>query len=523
MAGTQAIAVMLTGEFPYELPHVFLADPAKAPHALPHVDKIGKICIAPDGGALLDIGRPRDLVRETVAKARAVITDGLANPLPELQREFLAYWDSGYKPFLWVTDAPEKEGEVTLLHIYDKDSSKLYEHVVSRSVDEGKAWVARAGKFVKSTDKAYFIPLAKPLLPPRFGERWTVKGFFEILEVAGVDVDGAMQWLADVRPPTDIFLSMPGPSGSIVVGVRLEATHGKRAASKYFSEYPDSTATRLDVRRLDSGFLLPRAGGTTSFLGKTVVVVGCGAIGSQAANLLALLGVGNMHVIDPQILESGNTQRHLLGVDMVGAQKASAVVARLTLAYPHLKFTAHDKTALEAFSGSPDLFAKADAILFATGDETLERRMNDILTDGPRRVHAWIEPLGLGGHAIAIEPGKPGCLNCLYEKDLDTGLSNAAAFVAPGQKLRKSFSGCAGDFLPYSALDAVRIAQEATRLLGQSLAGELIECTLVSWHGEKTIALREQVRLTHKVSQFASGETKRGPVHKLDCLSCSGA
>lgn len=452
-----------------------------------------------------------------------MIADGLANPVPELQREFVAYWDTGYKPFFLVTDAPTIEGEVTLLHIYDKDSTKLYEHVVSRTLDEGKAWVARAGKFVKSTDKAYFIPLSKPLIPPRFGEPWTVKGFFEILEAAGVDVDGAMQWLVDVRPPADIFLSMPGSAGTIVVGVRLEATHGKHAAKNYFSTYPDSIATRLEVRRLDPGFLLPRAGGSTSFLDKTVLVVGCGAIGSHTASLLALLGVGNLHVIDPEILESGNAHRHFLGVDMIGAKKASAVVARLAPAYPHLRFTAHDKSALDVFRGDPALFTNADAILFATGDETLERRMNGILAAGPRRIHTWIEPLGLGGHAIAIEPGKPGCLECLYENDPTSGLSNMSAFVAPGQKLRRSFSGCAGDFLPYNALDAVRTAQEATRLLGQSLSGELTESTLVSWHGETVIAQREQVRLTHRVSQFTAGQTKRVALHSTYCPHCTAS
>jgi hypothetical protein len=47
-----------------------------------------------------------------------------------------------------------------------------------------------------------------------------------------------------------------------------------------------------------------------------------------------------------------------------------------------------------------DTILDADLIVVAVGDETLERRLNRLLAGGPPRLHAWVEPLGVGGHAL---------------------------------------------------------------------------------------------------------------------------
>lgn len=495
------------------------------PQAIPHVERSGKVCIAPEGGVLIDVSRLGDVVEEALIKARGIIAAGMASGEAELQKEFLAYWDAdaGDKYFRVVTPLPLKEGPIAMLHAL-RSAQHPYEHLIAATAEEAKNWASRAGFAVRIIDAAYILPLEKSLIPPRFGEKWTVKQFFDRLAGTGIDTDGVLTWLLDQPKATcDIIITMPGPSARIAVGVRLQPSPGpaKPNTGHYYEEHPDAPARRFELTRLDTDFLIPRAGGLLSLATKTVVLVGCGAVGSQAAKMLALLGVGKLHLIDPELLGSENVHRHLLGVEYIHQFKASSLAAVLGHGFPHSIFKAHDKGALEVLSADPDCFLSADAILMATGDETLELRFDSLLKEDPPRVHTWVDPLGLGGHAIAVGLGDAGCLHCLYETADSGMLANTSSFVRPGQLLRKSFAGCGGDFLPYSALDAIRTATEASALLSGALLGQEKACALVSWHGDSAAALQEGVKLSEKVALFAPGERKRyNDVRRLDCPNC---
>ena len=69
-----------------------------------------------------------------------------------------------------------------------------------------------------------------------------------------------------------------------------------------------------------------RAGTTFSKLqNKSVAIIGVGAIGSFTADALARAGIGQLTLIDKDILKPGNTIRHLAGPRYVGLPKVEAV------------------------------------------------------------------------------------------------------------------------------------------------------------------------------------------------------
>ena len=509
--------------FPDELPEVYVADYKSIREPLPHLEHTGKVCIAPSGGVLIDVTRPREVVRQAIELARQAIGDAAKITVNgDFQREFLAYWDSDDKDkFSMVGSLPATEGEFL---IFNAGSDRSFEHLLAPTPDEAKAWAIRAGLTPKRPYKAYHLPLTKVLTPPRFGDRWTAKQFFEKLSVEGIDSDATLQWILDQpQLPLDLILSMPGTSGNIVVGVRFYPQIGpvkEPTAGDYLKTHPDAPAKRLSVKRLDADFLLSRGGGIPSLVGKTVMLVGCGAVGSQVAKLLALLGVGTLHLVDPEALGEENIHRHLLGAGHIGRNKASTIAMLLGRDYPHLKFFAHEKAALELFESTPALFTSADAVMFATGDETLELRFDALLVGGPPRVHAWVEPGGLGGHVLAVGLGGGGCLHCLYPENVG---ANVASFVQPGQKIRRSFAGCAGDFLPFSSVDAMRTATEAADLLAHVLVTEGPQSVLISWHGDTAGAAEAKIELAQNVAQFSPGEKQRlEDIRRLDCRNCSG-
>jgi len=95
----------------------------------------------------------------------------------------------------------------------------------------------------------------------------------------------------------------------------------------------ESTMTR-DLARYHRQMLLPGFGedGQRRLLGSTVVILGCGALGTVAANMLARAGVGHLVIIDRDFIELTNLQRQVLFDEDDVAQvipKAEAAKRRL--------------------------------------------------------------------------------------------------------------------------------------------------------------------------------------------------
>jgi hypothetical protein len=138
-------------------------------------------------------------------------------------------------------------------------------------------------------------------------------------------------------------------------------------------------------------------------------VIGCGAVGSHAIERLASLGIQHFRLIDHELLEPPNLYRHTLGARHMGTNKARALALELQARFPSMdaRYTATDFEAV--LRDDPSLVLAADLVIFALGNDTLELRCNAML--GPRqpRLHAWVEPLGIGGNVLATGiSGTPG-------------------------------------------------------------------------------------------------------------------
>jgi hypothetical protein len=94
----------------------------------------------------------------------------------------------------------------------------------------------------------------------------------------------------------------------------------------------------------------------------------------------------------------------------------------------------------------------------------------------------------------------------LFETDPSCGIFNQSAFAAPGQNFQKSFSGCAGVFTPFSALDADKAANESATLAARILLGKENKNMLVSWRGYQEDFLSAGFSLSIRGKMFAAGE-----------------
>lgn len=294
----------------------------------------------------------------------------------------------------------------------------------------------------------------------------------------------------------DIFISRLSPSQRAIattpknrgVVLRVPSSFGHSLLLLYWGLRPAKMRSTYLLQRQDHEYLIKRTGGEP--VTRHVIIAGCGSIGSRVAEHLALAGVNKITLVDNDKFSPDNLGRHVLGKQSISKPKVNELATLLKERMPGVQIEAR-ATSVQTVLAKGEL-AGADAIVLATGNSTLERSIarRAFREKWPSLiVSTSVEAAGLGGHAIAMRPGTPGCLDCLYT-DPDTQHSLASmrtALMAPDQKVTRQLTGC-GAFTPYSALDATRTAILAAERV-------LTNVPLYSrWAGEAVLAKAEGIQ-----------------------------
>jgi len=192
--------------------------------------------------------------------------------------------------------------------------------------------------------------------------------------------------------------------------------------------------------------------GQEKLLAASAVLVGCGALGTVAANLLVRAGVGRLRIIDRDFVEPSNLQRQTLFEEADAREalpKAVAAERRLrainsSVAVEGVVADATAKNARELLAGFP---------LVLDGTDNFETRL--LLNDAAIAFNVpWIYAAAVGSYGVTmtIRPGETACLACLLEGEEKsaalgaeatcdtTGVLNAAVGVVPRSKRRRRSS-----------------------------------------------------------------------------------
>ncbi len=152
----------------------------------------------------------------------------------------------------------------------------------------------------------------------------------------------------------------------------------------------------------------------------TAVIVGCGALGTVQATLLARAGVGTLRLVDRDYVEMSNLQRQVLYTEA----DAEAAMPKAEAARRHL-LAANSDVNIEAHISDLDA-ANADELLggaavILDGTDNFETRMliNDFAV---RERIPWIYGAAVSSYGIAMPvlPGETACFRCVYP-DVPTG------------------------------------------------------------------------------------------------------
>lgn len=104
------------------------------------------------------------------------------------------------------------------------------------------------------------------------------------------------------------------------------------------------TLSSAELLRYSRHLLIPSIGeqGQLRLKNASVLLVGCGALGSPAALYLAAAGVGRLGLVDADVVEASNLQRQILhGQSWVGKPKLDSAIARLHEVNPHVAVEPH--------------------------------------------------------------------------------------------------------------------------------------------------------------------------------------
>jgi molybdopterin/thiamine biosynthesis adenylyltransferase len=155
--------------------------------------------------------------------------------------------------------------------------------------------------------------------------------------------------------------------------------------------------------------------GQRKLLASSAVIVGCGAIGASAAQLLARAGVGRLRVIDRDFVEPSNLQRQAL-YDESDAHQAlpKAVAAECKLRQLNSQIEIGGVVCDLTPENAQELLNGFDLILDGTDNFETRFLINDFAV---KNGHPWIYAAAVASYGLSyvIRPGVTACLACLLE------------------------------------------------------------------------------------------------------------
>lgn len=162
--------------------------------------------------------------------------------------------------------------------------------------------------------------------------------------------------------------------------------------------------------------------GQQRLLQGSAVVVGCGAIGAAAANLLVRAGVGRVCIMDRDFVEPSNLQRQIL-FDETDAREAlpKAVAAERKLRSINSTVQISGVVSDLGPGNAEELLRGFDVIVDGTDNFETRLLINDFAV---KHGVPWIYAAAVASYGVTmtVRPGVTACLACLLEEQPGAGM-----------------------------------------------------------------------------------------------------
>lgn len=521
---TAVLTVGFTEKFPNELPKFY--DKRNLFGTIPHKMPNGFLCFTRSESLILDVRYPTSIFLHCLNRVIKLVEDGMKGiNHKEFLDEFEVYWqnNSFLNIYAHIDTTNSKLRELDLWNksaendnfiIVAAEKRESLEKVISRifHIDVDKATKYRC----------LYIPLKEGtfLLPTLNEEKWdfgdlknnifsnlSEENRKEFYRLVSKQINGVRSNLEF------IIIGLPTPKGNVALfGYGMNGnvfdfkSHKnknklKRHLHPFISKPKEAALYKANIERWHPNHLLNRTGGNTELKDKHILIAGVGSIGSEIAMRFAKAGVKKISLVDFDNLEIDNVHRHALGSDQVyniseklglyNKPKVWGLEEEIKRKYPFTEIKTYYKNIFSIFEELEINKSNIDLFIVAIGSPNKEMMINKRLhklLEPPPTIYTWVEPLGIGGHALlTLNNEREGCYQCLFKPDEESPIYNRSAFAEPFQDFSKSITGCGSVFTPYSFLDSERSAMLAVEAGIKVLIGNMKGNPLLSWKGENDL------------------------------------
>lgn len=499
------LSAVLGYDFPFSLPRYYVK-PWDALGRLPHIMDNGLICFLSPEGTVADADRQGDIVRESLQLAVDVLVAGVTGAnRDDFMDEFHAHWNR-LDTYLKVRTIFTPTQQTKILDVLVDDKDVIW---IGGSPGDFKRFSPMFTMDGAAQERlAVYLPLREGVVfdPPwRDQPFWTISEFRTIiLDNLTDDAKGRLKSIRRRSRDEELWVivGVPRPSeGRALVGIKFsgfdDSTHPLSPSGKPRQIHP------FKVERVDQEALVSRGGGHRGIETIRALVVGVGAVGGRVVSELAQSGIRRITVVDHDDFNPANTFRHHLGKLYWETNKALAMKFAIGLELPYVEVTAVQKSVQNAIASGDVSLDDFDLVVFALGSPTIELALNQMVMNMAREklvIFTWVEPLGIGGPALLVRPGTPGCFRCLYNDsdDSEEHFTNRASFAGANQRFGRDLTGCGSLYTPYGSNDAAMASVMAVQLALDALTGAESGSPLRSWKGNAQHFLSQGFRLSNR-------------------------
>ena len=180
--------------------------------------------------------------------------------------------------------------------------------------------------------------------------------------------------------------------------------------------------TDEQIERYSRHIMLPEVGGVgqVKMLEAKVLLIGAGGLGSPAAYYLAAAGIGNLGIVDFDVVDLSNLQRQIIhSTERIGMLKTESAKKTIEALNPDVKVTVYNERLTS--ENILRIFDGYDYILDGTDNFATRYLINDAcVMTGKTNIHGSI--FRFEGQATVFKPGDGPCYRCLYPEPPPPGL-----------------------------------------------------------------------------------------------------
>lgn len=403
-------------------PKLHLDDPALRGRLSAHLNADGTLCYAEGETEEYDLYDAGGAVLTVLEAARATLDQVLhAKATAELEREFVAYWRGDTT--LHYADLPAGFSGRARSYIWGNRG------VVITTKARAPLW--STGK-IEPGGESFVIRTARPLNSTLGGGAGGTLASFASWVRQFVDDKATLDAALDPTGIENRRVVLVAGNGIVSARFEIPLLLAKAYANSSPQRRGRAVASKDKSVTMKRGHVetiaLPdivnaRLAAPSPLIGKSVAVIGAGAIGSRVALELVRCGAGMgsrpMLVIDRDTFQPQNFGRHVLPIADVHRSKATAVTGMIQALHPDISIADVTSDVLDIVLRLQDY----DLIIDATGSNPLALRLNHIAVTSRRTgrafppiLHAAVHGNGQAVQTILVTGTPHACLKCLRPK-----------------------------------------------------------------------------------------------------------